>query len=305
MTRDLENREWLNEYPSLKQVNKNNPFLVPDGYFNELGGRVTSAITIDALKNKMPLSGFVVPDNYFEELSDNIQSRVNIDTSLSRESGFEVPDNYFDELSANIQSKINLNNTAGNDTGFTVPDKYFEQLSASIQSRVFVEEALNASNESFVVPENYFEELSSTIQSRIFVEEALITSEQAFTLPQDYFDNLNKKILNKTVNLEQVKRKGVVIRMFRSTAFKYATAACLALMIGTGIFIRQFNDPAAVHKRSFLHKQLSNVPVSEIESYLDLNVEPTDTQHIVASDDLSVDGAGLNQALQNYTNNDD
>jgi hypothetical protein len=275
MTRDLENREWLNEYPSLKQVNANNPFTVPDGYFDGLGERVTSAITIEALKNKMPLSGFAVPENYF------------------------------DELSANIQSKIHLNNAISNDTGFTVPDKYFEELSASIQSRIFVEEALSAENESFTVPENYFENLSNSIQSRVFVEEALIASEQAFALPQDYFDNLNKKILNKTASLEQVKRKGVVIRMFRSTAFKYATAACLALMVGTGIFIRQFNDPVAVHKRSFLHKQLSDVPVSEIESYLDLNVEPTDTQHIVATDDLSVDDKGLSQALQNYTNNDD
>jgi hypothetical protein len=305
MTRDLENREWLNEYPSLKQVNANNPFTVPDGYFDGLGERVTSAITIEALKNKMPLSGFAVPENYFKELSGNIQSRINIDHALSREPGFEVPENYFDELSANIQSKIHLNNAISNDTGFTVPDKYFEELSASIQSRIFVEEALSAENESFTVPENYFENLSNSIQSRVFVEEALIASEQAFALPQDYFDNLNKKILNKTASLEQVKRKGVVIRMFRSTAFKYATAACLALMVGTGIFIRQFNDPVAVHKRSFLHKQLSDVPVSEIESYLDLNVEPTDTQHIVATDDLSVDDKGLSQALQNYTNNDD
>ena len=274
MTRDLENREWLNEYPSLKQVNASNPFLVPDGYFNELGERVTSAITIDALKNKMPLSGFVVTENYFEELRNNIQSRINIEVALSRESGFTVPENYFDEVSANIQSRINLDNTLSSDTGFTVP-------------------------------ENYFEDLTSHIQSRVFVEEALMASEQAFTVPQDYFNGLNKKILNQTVSLEQVKRKGVIIRMFRSTAFKYATAACLALMVGTGIFIQQFNDPVAVHKRSFLHKQLSNVPVSEIESYLDLNVEPTDTQHIVATDDLSVNGEGLSQALKNYTNNDD
>jgi len=275
MTRDLENREWLNEYPSLKQVNANNPFTVPDGYFNELGERVTSAIAIDVLKNKMPLSGFVVPRNYFEELSDNIQSRIILD------------------------------NTLGSDTGFTVPENYFEELSANIQSRIFVENALSAENESFVTPENYFEDLSDRIQSRVFVEEAFMASEQDFAVPQNYFDSLNKKILNKTVNLEQVKRKGVVIRMFRSTAFKYATAACLALMVGTGIFIQRFNDPIAVHKRSFLHKQLSNVPVSEIESYLDLNVEPTDTQHIVATDGLSVNGEGLSQALQNYTNNDD
>ena len=224
---------------------------------------------------------------------------------MSRESGFNVPENYFDELNDNIQSRINIDSALGSDTGFSVPENYFDELSTNIQSRVFVEEALSAAKGSFAVPENYFEELTNQIQSRVFVEEALMTSEEAFAVPQDYFGDLSKKILNKTVSPEQVKRKGLVIRMVSSTAFKYATAACLALMVGTGIFIRQFNDPEAVHKRSFLHKQLSNVPVSEIETYLDLNVEPSDTQHIVATDGLSVDDEGLSQALQNYTNNND
>ena len=36
MANDRKNKEWLDDYPSLKQVSKNNPFIVPDGYFNEL-----------------------------------------------------------------------------------------------------------------------------------------------------------------------------------------------------------------------------------------------------------------------------
>jgi len=271
MTSDKENKEWLNGYAALKQVDQNNPFTVPDGYFDELGQRITVTIRLDELKKKMPLDGFIVPENYFEELNSHIQSRVNIEKILSAEN-----------------------------TGFTVPENYFEELSGNIQSRVFIEEALSIENAGFTVPENYFEELNSRITSRVFVEEALMNTNETLTVPQDYFNQLNNKILNKTVNQAPLKRKGAVIRMFSSTAVKYATAACLTIMVGTGIFLQQFNNPAAVHKRSYLHKQLSNVPMDEIENYLELNVD--ETQHSVATEDLSVDDSGLTDALQNYTN---
>ena len=42
----MENKDWLNEYVSLKQINPANPFTVPAGYFDELGNRIT------ALKNQ-------------------------------------------------------------------------------------------------------------------------------------------------------------------------------------------------------------------------------------------------------------
>ncbi|MDF2435066.1 MAG: hypothetical protein JWP44_4697 [Mucilaginibacter sp.] len=271
MTNDIENKEWLNDYPSLKKVNKNNPFIVPEGYFDELGMRIMSGIKLNDFKNKMPFDGFVVPENYFEELSGNIQSRINIENALHAEN-----------------------------TGFIVPENYFEELSSNIQSRVNIEDALNTDT-PFTVPENYFEELNAGINSRIFVEEALAGADTAFDVPQDYFNRLNKNILNKTVNRDIVKRKSVVIRLFSSTAVKYATAACFAAMIGTGVLLKQVYAPVAVHNRSYLHKQLSNVPVDEIQSYLELNID--DTQHTVTTGGLSVNDAGLNDDLQNYTNN--
>jgi hypothetical protein len=301
MTSDIENKEWLNDYPVLKQVNKNNPFTVPVGYFDELGQRITARIYLEELKNKMPLSGFTVPENYFEDLNSNIQSRVNIEKALPTENtGFTVPENYFEELGSNIQSRIFVEEALKGDTGFTVPENYFEELSSNIQSRVFIEEALSE-HTGFTVPENYFEELNSQITSRIFVEEALTNADETLTVPQDYFNKLNQSILNKTVNQVVVKRKEAVIRrMFASTAFKYATAACLAVMIGTGVFLKQFNDPEAVHKRSYLHKELSNVPVDDIQNYLDMNAD--DTQHTISSDAVSVDDPSLDAALQDYAN---
>ena len=40
MKSEIDNKEWLNEYMSLKQVNPDNPFAVPAGYFDELQGQV-------------------------------------------------------------------------------------------------------------------------------------------------------------------------------------------------------------------------------------------------------------------------
>jgi len=267
----MENREWLNEYVLLKQVNANNPFSVPDGYFNGLSEHIMSAIKIDELKSKMPLDGFVVPENYFEELNNNIQSRVNIEQILSTEN-----------------------------TSFTVPENYFDELRNNIQSRVNIESVLNTEDAGFTVPENYFEELNTQITSRIFVEEALTGSAETLAVPENYFNELNSKILNKTVNQPAIKRKGAVVRFLSSTAFKYATAACLTVMVGTGVILKQAFSPAAIHNRSYLHKELSTIPLDDLQNYLDLNVD--DSQHTITSDDGQADDQSLDAALQDYVN---
>lgn len=272
MTSDMENREWLDDYALLKQVNTNNPFTVPNGYFDGLGERIIASVKFDELKKNLSPDSFAIPPNYFEELTDKIQSRLSIEAVLNAE-----------------------------DTGFTTPENYFEELNNDIQSRIAIEDALST-NVGFTVPENYFNELSNKIQSRLIIEQSLNNAGNTFTVPQDYFSELNKKILNKTVNQDIVKRKGAVIRMISSTAFKYATAACLVLMLGTGIFLRQFTSTTAEHDRSFLHTQLSTVPVNEIQSYLDENVDVNDTQHTVADENLPVNDADLKAALQDYTN---
>lgn len=302
MAREVENREWLNDYPSLKQVNENNPFKVPVGYFDELSGRITSAIRLEELKNKMPQDGFIVPENYFNELQSNLMSRVAIEAAAGTHTGFTVPADYFAGLADNLQSRVAIDDALTAGTGFTVPEGYFDNLAGHIQSRVAVEELLSNDN-NFTVPEGYFENLAGNIQSRIAVEEMMAGAEEGFAVPQGYFEQLNKNILSQTVGQETVIRKAKVVSIFRTTAFKYATAACLALMIGTGIFIQRFNNPEAVHKRSYLHKQLSNVSADEIQSYLETNFEPSDIQGSVATQGLPVNVDDLKDNLQDYSNN--
>ncbi|MGZ3751073.1 MAG: hypothetical protein ACXVB0_22235 [Mucilaginibacter sp.] len=243
MNSDRGNREWLNDYMSLKQVNPNNPFTVPEGYFDELEQQIVSFIKLDDLKNGSPSQGFIVPENYFEELSGNINARINIEKALDKEN-----------------------------TGLTVPEGYFENLHEQIQSRIVVEEALSEQS-------------------------------HAYTVPNEYFNKLTESILNKTANQQEVKKpevakRGIIRQMFASVAFKYATAACVTLAVGSIIIFNQnSDDPIAAHNNSFLHKSLSAIPVDEIQNYLQLNVDATDTRTLI-DESKQVNADNLSNDLQ-------
>lgn len=304
MNSERGNREWLNDYMSLKQVNPNNPFTVPDGYFDELEQQIVSYIKLDGLKTGSPSNGFVVPENYFEELSDNINSRIILEETADKEAaGFTIPEGYFDELSQNIQSRIAVDEalTQSEDT-FTVPDGYFDELSQNIQSRIALEDALNKSEDTFTVPQGYFNELSLNIQSRIAVEEALNEQEGSFAVPEGYFDKLTENILNKTANpgsekKTTVQRKGIVRQLFASSAFRYATAACITLAVGATILLSQNNNVVENHNSSFLHKSLSQVSVDDIKDYLETNVDQNDT-HTLIDESKQVNADNLSNDLQ-------
>ncbi|MFI5138883.1 MAG: hypothetical protein ACHQIM_13755 [Sphingobacteriales bacterium] len=240
MKSEMENKDWLNDYKALKQVNPVNPFAVPDGYFDDLGDRIAALKNLEELKANNPSDGFAVPGNYFDELTANIQSRIALEEVLDEE-----------------------------ETGFTVPDGYFENLGQQIQSRIAVEEALSDASGNFTVPEGYF-------------------------------SRLNSNILDKTVNAATAGHSGIVRRMFTSVALKYATAASFVLVIGGGILLNELTDPVYVHNHSFLHKQLSGLPVDEIKNYLQLNEDAGDTQQTVVTEGTTVNDKNLKNALQNY-----
>ncbi|MES2112705.1 MAG: hypothetical protein V4577_28380 [Bacteroidota bacterium] len=133
MKSEMENKDWLNEYMSLKQINPANPFEVPAGYFDSLEDRIVALKNLDELKSKGFSEGFEVPQNYFEELTGNIQSRIAIESAMADAPGFAVPEGYFDDLQQQIES------------------------------RIFIEEALSESVEQFAVPAGYFDKLNKSI----------------------------------------------------------------------------------------------------------------------------------------------
>ncbi|MGZ3777178.1 MAG: hypothetical protein ACXVIY_12195 [Mucilaginibacter sp.] len=143
MNRDRGNREWLNDYMSLKQVNPNNPFTTPEGYFDSLNEQILSKIKLEEMRNSIPEAGFAVPENYFEDLAGNIQSRIAVEEALDKEAA-----------------------------GFAVPEGYFENLEQQIQSRIFVEEAMDAQPAGFDVPDGYFTNLTSNILDKTTQQKA-------------------------------------------------------------------------------------------------------------------------------------
>lgn len=269
MTVDIENKEWPEDGKLPELVGKANPFAVPEGYFDGLDERIMAAVTMAEIKNTVTDAGFITPEGYFENLAETINASITIE-----------------ELADKQQES------------YAVPAGYFDELSSNIISRVAIEEAMQA-GEGFELPAAYFENLSSQIQSRVFVEDALAT-EEAFIVPDRYFDKLNAKILNQTVTQETVKRKGGIVKLMRSTAFKYATAACFVLVAGVGYLFAPSASTVEQHDASYLHKELSNVPMDELRGYIQLSMDGTDIQHTVAVEDLPVKEAAFNAELQDY-----
>jgi hypothetical protein len=301
--------EGLKNYPSAG-------YTVPENYFDELSSNIQSRINIESAFGAGD-SGFTVPENYFDELSSNIQSRIVVDEAMDAGEGFTVPENYFDELSSNIQSRITVEEAMNiADEGFIVPENYFDELSSNIQSRIAVEEAMG--EEGFTVPENYFEELSANIQSRIAVEETMNAEHEGFVVPINYFDQLNQRILDKTVNagLEEeqevdnvvsinkakpVQKKSIVKRLWLSPTIRYATAACFALILGVGVIFRG-DIQAPDHNHSYLHEQVSSVPVDEIKSYLQLHMDAADTRTLIDANQKS-NTSNADEDLSDYIDN--
>lgn len=266
MKSDMDTRDWLNEFPALKQVDANNPFTVPAGYFDDLRERTLSLKNLDDISLRQ--AGFSVPESYFEELEANISSRITVATAVNIDNtGFILPDNYFDKLSGNIQSRINIEEAAGSESvGFGVPEGYFENLQQNITARIAIDEAVNA--------------------------------DEPFAVPAGYFDKLNAAILSKTVDADEqqteqepVKQRGIVRKFLTSGVYRYAAAACVTIAIGVSFFLQKDAQPVAAnantpHGESYLHSRLSNIPLNEIRGYAEQNLDAGETQTYI-SENLS------------------
>jgi hypothetical protein len=120
---------------------------------------------------------------------------------------------------------------------YSVPDNYFNELQARINQSVFVDGLMQGENQGFTVPQNYFEDLGKQIESRIATEEIRsLAATDGFTTPANYFENLQAQILNKTA---QATPKTKVVRFWNSDLIRYASAACLFMLIGSGLYFTQ------------------------------------------------------------------
>lgn len=108
MGNNIADNDWTFEAPFLASLPKENPFSVPEGYFDELSNSINNAVFIDNLRNKVDHSGFTTPEFYFDELNNQIESKIAITKlkeALSNSDGFDIPSGYFNQLSDKILAK--------------------------------------------------------------------------------------------------------------------------------------------------------------------------------------------------------
>lgn len=122
-------------------------------------------------------------------------------------------------------------------TPFSVPDNYFNELQSRINQSIFIDGLTLKENHGFTVPPNYFEELSNQIESKIAVEQIKsLVKADGFQTPANYFETLQADILSKISGPVQ---KSKVVRLWGSDLMKYASAACLFIVIGSGLYFTQ------------------------------------------------------------------
>ncbi len=231
MNDNIEHKDWLNDFPALKKQNTENPFLVPENFFEEQEECIHSAIYADELKLKIPSAGFTVPDGYFEKMQEQILSVIQLEGLRPANEPLVKSDQFFDEQQSIIAARIKINEFTALGSGFTVPENYFEGLS----------------------------------------------------------DRINKK-----TGIKEVQKPAKIRTLFTKAAWKYATAACIAVAVTTGIFVKQYQ---AAHN---LQNRLSNLPDADIENYLKINADTYDN-HIILENSTSDTGLAIKNNLESST----
>ena len=103
----IEAEDELKDYPVLSSVGKNNPFAVPQDYF-EVREELTHYRTLLELK----AARFTVPENYFAELNGRILNAVEVAeeikgyetlSGISKQNVFAIPEKYFELLTINTK----------------------------------------------------------------------------------------------------------------------------------------------------------------------------------------------------------
>lgn len=85
-------------------LKKGEPFELPEGYFEEFTGELSTRLALDNLKQEQQ-ELFDVPDGYFEQLAGKVQARIALDR-MKEGNDADVPAGYFDNFAARLQQRI-------------------------------------------------------------------------------------------------------------------------------------------------------------------------------------------------------
>lgn len=183
-----------------------------------------------------------------------------------------------------------LNGICGRQNPFGVSAGYFSELEQKTLRAAFLEEIKGAKNTSgFTVPENYFEDLTGKISTEVFLADI---NKKTFTVPEGYFNTLEQRI---QLNIKPEKKGAVVRRLFTGNLWKYATAACLVLALGSTFWFSRSSTNYNVQN------ELSSLPDTDIESYLEENTVSSDMNLLMENMDHDINVKPVSKQLDPAT----
>jgi hypothetical protein len=170
-------------------------------------------------------------------------------------------------------------------------DNNLENQDREAEAYLYKLKGINAKS-GFTTPEGYFDQLKEETRSRISLEllkEKVI--KLGFEVPEGYFQGLGPKILNRISEEElNVQPPVKVVKLWQSSIFKYASAACFALVVASGVYFNQ--NPA---KSSIASISTTDQYLYEIDE--DYIIEDIDTKKEVIQDPVTV---ATNKEIENY-----
>lgn len=106
MNKEEEYMDWEKDAPLLASLKKEQPFNVPDGYFEHLTAQIISEVKLESLKQ----TSFSTPENYFFNLKSQLLSQIILEEIkedvIKENTGFTVPANYFTTSASEIQRSV-------------------------------------------------------------------------------------------------------------------------------------------------------------------------------------------------------
>ena len=219
----------------------NNPFSVPEGYFDAFPSQMMGVVQRAAgeenqlpAKNQLP-NPFSVPQQYFEGLAGEVLSRIHqqdpaeeirsispLLAGLEKRNPFSAPEGFFDEMPTNVAAGIRAIDFVQSELEILPPP-----LSGAKGINVFE------------VPENYFTHLADNI-------------------------------------LLKVKPEAPVRKLsFRSRVIRYAAAAAVVgiIAISAWLYNRTNSDDSAVNIAALnLDSSLQQLSDAEISNYVEVNL---------------------------------
>lgn len=306
------------------------PYALHPEYFNNfpehIVGIVKEVNSPEIIFNSSKENPFSIPDNYFENLASEVQLQIKAADQIiqsselgynnSKQMPYEIPLGYFDTLLANVLDEVNDINSTPNDElnnlspllaflkteqPYAVPDGYFKSLPREILSTV-VEDKISAEKE--------ISNLSPLLAS--------LKGSAPYEVPTHYFDasSTARHIMK---DEDDKADKNLHFKRRRDVKWTSAIAATVILLLsvtGWKFFVSHHqgvSQPSvAATSQTDFNKQMAQIPDAEIQNYIENNLDEFDENSLANAlndEKKTLDTKTLlngisNEQIENYLQSD-